>query len=206
MDSHERFKLVLGSASPRRKELLKKTFLNFEIKSADIDEKSVETIPEKFVVDIANQKAQAVWDLLNNQNAIVIGADTIVTCDNVILEKPTNINHARQMLYSLSGRSHDVLTGVSLISKYAQRSFFSLTKVYFNYLDEDLIEKYLETKDSLDKAGGYGIQSDAMIFVDKIEGSYSNVVGLPVDKVYDELANMIRHFDSSIKDWRSVIE
>ncbi len=206
MDSHDRFKLVLGSASPRRKELLKKTFLNFEIKSADIDEKSVETIPDKFVVDIANQKAQAVWDLLNNQNAIVIGADTIVTCDNVILEKPTNINHARQMLYSLSGRSHDVLTGVSLISKYAQRSFFSLTKVYFNYLDEDLIEKYLETKDSLDKAGGYGIQSDAMIFVDKIEGSYSNVVGLPVDKVYDELANMIRHFDSTIKDWRNVIE
>lgn len=178
--------IILASASPRRKELLSTAGIEFTVKVADVEEKIDDGLtPAEVVRSLALQKAQAVAD--KNPEAIVIGADTIVVLDDVILGKPQSEENAVEMLTSLSGRSHTVYTGVALIKGDKVRSFCEATQVEFYDLTEEDIDAYVATKDCMDKAGAYGIQTNGCVLIRKIDGDYFNVVGLPVSKVYREL-------------------
>lgn len=178
--------IILASASPRRKELLSTAGIEFTVKVADVEEKIDDGLtPAEVVRSLALQKAQAVAD--KNPEAIVIGADTIVVLDDVILGKPQSEENAVEMLTSLSGRSHTVYTGVALIKGDKVRNFCEATQVEFYDLTKEDIDSYVATKDCMDKAGAYGIQTNGCVLIRKIDGDYFNVVGLPVSKVYREL-------------------
>ena len=178
--------IILASASPRRKELLATAGLDFTVKVADVDEKIEEGLtPDAVVMSLALQKAQAV--ALENPDSVVIGADTVVVLDGKILGKPESEKNAVEMLTALSGRSHIVYTGVALIKGDKVKNFCEATQVEFYDLTKEEIEAYVATKDCMDKAGAYGIQSRGCVLISKIDGDYFNVVGLPVSKVYREL-------------------
>ena len=178
--------IILACASPRRKELLSTAGIEFTVKVADVEEKIDDGLtPAEVVRSLALQKAQAVAD--KNPEAIVIGADTIVVLDDVILGKPQSEENAVEMLTSLSGRSHTVYTGVALIKGDKVRNFCEATQVEFYDLTKEDIDAYVATKDCMDKAGAYGIQTNGCVLIRKIDGDYFNVVGLPVSKVYREL-------------------
>ncbi len=175
-------KFVLASASPRRKQLLYDAGFDFEIKIADIDETFPEFLsPQIAVQQTAIKKAAAVVKK-GMKNRFVIGADTVVVLDNKILGKPKNEAHAFEMLSALSGRTHEVMTGVCVIKEKDgyTASFCETTKVTFRKLTPDEINEYIKTKIPMDKAGAYGVQNDPFSFVSKIEGDYKNVVGLPI--------------------------
>lgn len=204
MDSNK-FSLILGSQSPRRKELLGWLNTSFSIMTADLDEVSLESDPEEIAMDLAAQKAHAVYQKAKAQeitNPFIISSDTIVVLDGKIYGKPQDRNQAREILYELSDRTHQVITGVcfyfkdSHSLKMREHRFYDLTEVTFNKISEDLMENYLETNDSLDKAGAYGIQGPSLTFISSIVGSYSNVVGFPLDKVISELRIILSD------DWR----
>ena len=178
--------IILASASPRRKELLSTAGIEFTVKVADVEEKIDDGLtPAEVVRSLALQKAQAVAD--KNPEAIVIGADTIVVLDDVILGKPQSEENAVEMLTSLSGRCHTVYTGVALIKGDKVRNFCEATQVEFYDLTKEDFDAYVATKDCMDKAGAYGIQTNGCVLIRKIDGDYFNVVGLPVSKVYREL-------------------
>lgn len=193
-DKTKSFTLILGSQSPRRKELLSWINLPFRILTADLDEVSNETDPERVAVDLASQKAQAVFQQREMiPYPFIISSDTIVVLDGKIYGKPKDKNEAREILLELSNRTHQVITGVSFLfidphtEKLREHLFFDSTEVTFNEITPDLMECYLDTGDSLDKAGAYGIQGPGLTFISKVHGSYSNVVGFPLDKVVSEL-------------------
>ena len=200
--------LILGSQSPRRKELLQYTYLPFSIETSSIDEISDKKDPTEFVLDIAQQKAQAVFSKIKSKynNPLVLGADTIVCTGGEILGKPKDEQQAREMLISLSGKSHEVLTGVSLISKERSLCFYEMTTVIFEDITEDLLSHYIATKESLDKAGAYGIQAYSLGFISKVDGSYSNVVGLPVNLVIKNIKKIIGQSNDSEGKWRKYFE
>lgn len=204
----KQFQLILGSQSPRRKELLRYTYLPFKIEVSDIEESSSKEVISEIVLDIAQQKAQAVLKQIEGQykNPLVLGSDTIVCLDKKILGKPKDHQQARQMLKSLSGRSHDVLTGSCLISKGKMLCFYEKTEVFFEEITEDLLTHYIDTNESMDKAGAYGIQAYSLGFISKVEGSYSNVVGLPVNLVLKKIKEFIGHSNDSVGDWRKYFE
>jgi septum formation protein len=197
-----KFKLILGSQSPRRKELLSWLKIPFEILTADLAEVSLESLPEKIAMDIASQKAHAV--MLKNKTSdrsFIISSDTIVVLDNKLYGKPKDKDDARKILSELSGKTHEVLTGVSFLfidenNKLREHLFFDITKVTFTEITDDLMFQYLETGDSLDKAGAYGIQGPGLTFISNLNGSYSNVVGFPLDKIIAELTIVLGN------DWR----
>lgn len=196
-------KLILGSQSPRRKELLSWINIPFTIVTAELDEISDEKEPRSIAVDLASQKAHAVWNKLNHEeNNFVIASDTIVVFDDKVYGKPKDKDDARVILQELSDQTHQVITGVSFLFKdlssgeVLEHLFFDSTKVTFNEITPDLMEAYLATGDSLDKAGAYGIQGPSLTFIGKVEGSYSNVVGFPLDKVISELKIVLGD------DWR----
>lgn len=173
--------LVLASKSPRRKELLSLITTDFVIKSAEVDETLPQGIlPKDAVLYLSRLKAQP----LVNDEDIVIGADTVVAIDNKILGKPANEEEAFDMLRSLSGREHSVFTGVTVICKDGERSFYKETKVKFYPLTDDEIWRYIKTGECMDKAGAYGIQGFGSLLVESIDGDYFNVVGLPVSALY----------------------
>jgi septum formation protein len=184
------FELVLGSQSPRRKELLSWTNLKYTIVTADLDEISHKTKPEDIAVDLALQKARAVKTKLLSKNNFIISADTIVVLEGKIYGKPKDREDAEKILSELSGNTHEVITGVCFIYENNEHLFFDKTLVTFNEIDPDLMQAYLDTGDSLDKAGAYGIQGPSLTFIAKIEGSYSNVVGFPLDKIIKELKSL----------------
>jgi septum formation protein len=186
--------VILASASPRRKELLKNIFDKFQVIPADIDEdvsgiSDVVKAPEY----IATEKARAVAK--DNPDSLVIGCDTGVIVDNIILGKPADKEDCKRMLRLLSGRKHMVVTGCCLCYKGREHSFSAITLVEFYNLSDEDIENYLKIPEIggnvkyqwQDKAGGYGIQSGAMLFVKGIEGDYNNVVGLPCAKLNQEI-------------------
>ncbi len=178
--------IILASASPRRRELLSTAGVDFTVKVADVEEKIEDGLtPAEVVKSLALQKAQAVAD--KNPEAVVIGADTIVVLDDVILGKPQSEENAVEMLTSLSGRNHTVYTGVALVKGNKVRNFCEATQVEFYDLTKEDIDAYVATKDCMDKAGAYGIQTNGCVLIRKIDGDYFNVVGLPVSKVYREL-------------------
>lgn len=178
--------LILASKSPRRKELLSLITEDFEIKSADVDETLPEGItPDRAVVFLSKIKAQP----LANSTDTVIGADTVVAVDNKILGKPKDRNDAFSMLKLLSGKWHSVFTGVTVISSKKSTSFFVETKVKFFDLTDGEIIRYIDTNEPFDKAGAYGIQGKGSLLVEKIQGDYFNVVGLPVSTLNKVLAD-----------------
>ncbi|MBR4858822.1 MAG: septum formation inhibitor Maf [Clostridia bacterium] len=179
-------KIILASASPRRKELLETAGAEFEIIVADVDETVPEgTKPEDAAVMTAEKKALAVAE--NYKDSIVIGADTIVVADGRILGKPADKADACRMLSMLSGDEHKVITGVCLACEDKKITFAQVSKVKFYDLTDEEINAYVETGEPMDKAGAYGIQGKGCVLVEKIEGDYFNIVGLPVARVMKEL-------------------
>ncbi|MFA5657913.1 MAG: Maf family protein [Oscillospiraceae bacterium] len=176
-------KIILASASPRRKELLKMLFDEFTIIPADIDENIAAERPHDAAEIIAVKKAQAIDAL----DSLVIACDTVVILENKLLGKPRDDNQAKQMLSLLSGRVHNVMTGVCLKFNEKSYSFTQKTSVEFYSLTESEIDTYIKTGEPLDKAGGYGIQGKGGLFVRQINGDYYNVVGLPVSRLKREI-------------------
>jgi septum formation protein len=181
-------KLILASASPRRKEMLAKLGLDFKVLAVDIEEvpQSGES-PEEFVQRAANEKASGI--AANHPDAWVLGADTIVVHEGEILGKPEDAGDALRMLMHLSGQMHTVLTGFCLKREQENISVSRVigTEVYFSAFAEAIATVYVGTGEPLDKAGAYGIQGSGGCLVEKINGSYSNVVGLPLAETIDEL-------------------
>ena len=174
-------KLILASASPRRKELLKNAGYEYEVCPADIDETMPEGVePETACEILSRKKAQAVLE--ENPDAVVLGSDTIVVLGNTILGKPEDKEAARAMLRSLSGRVHQVYTGLCVCSKDRTLSLVSRADVRFYPLSDELIDAYIATNEPMDKAGAYGIQGVGSMLVKSIEGDYFTIVGLPVAK------------------------
>lgn len=171
--------LVLASGSPRRKELLTQLGYQFDIVKPDVEESQhTDESAEQYVARLSKDKAIAGNKL--RPDATVIGSDTIVVCDNKVLEKPDDLAHAKQMLMMLSNRAHQVMTAVTVVNQEIQETVVVTTDVWFKPLSEQEIEQYWQTGEPCDKAGSYGIQGIGGRFVTRIEGSYYAVVGLPL--------------------------
>lgn len=185
-------KLVLASGSPRRAQILKREKVEFEIKRpADISEESLSSDPVEHVLSVSRKKATSVSDQL--EDAIVLGADTIVVLDGVIMGKPQHKKEAFSILKKLSGRTHKVYTGITLVNKYNGKmlSDYDVTDVKFNQLEDRKILAYIDTEESMDKAGAYGIQGMGGFLVESVQGSLDNVIGLPTEKLKEVLGRII---------------
>jgi septum formation protein len=181
--------LILASNSPRRKQILEEAGISFRVQTKDIPEIYSESLDCREVPSyLAALKAKAFSDL-NEQT--IITADTIVLLDGKILGKPSERNHAFDMLRSLSGKKHEVITGVCILNKNTEVIFSDTTDVYFKNLSDEQIGYYLDHFKPYDKAGAYGIQEwIGMVGIEKISGSYFNVMGLPIHMVYSELKKL----------------
>ena len=177
-------RFILASSSPRREEILKKAGVDFEvIFPEDIEEKNVSADPVSHVLELSRKKAESVAQKV--VDSLILGADTIVVLNGVILGKPEDSEEAFEMLKKLSGKEHKVYTGISLLDKDKKKilSGYQLTKVKFNQLKDKEIKDYIDTGEPLDKAGAYGIQGMGNFLVEKIEGDLDNVIGLPLRKL-----------------------
>ena len=182
-------KLILASSSPRRAEILRNAGIEFEVRPARIEESSVpDESPEAMVARLAEQKAVSVAREFGPvcETSLVLGADTVVVLDHLILGKPSDAEKARSMLRALSGRAHRVLTGICLvrIPDGTRRTAVDSTTVTFAPLTDQEIEDYVRRGEPFDKAGGYAIQGGAGRYITHIEGCYFNVVGLPLARLY----------------------
>lgn len=214
MQKEQNVRLVLASASPRRRELLSQIGLEFTVMPSTKEENAKTTEAGALVQELSRQKAVDIWEQLSggqgqnpdadqeqiseetqepNLNGkrqpelLVIGADTVVCCEGKILGKPHSREAAAEMLTALQGRSHEVYTGVTLYSLSETVTFFECTQVEFYPMTEVEISEYIDSKEPMDKAGAYGIQGLGARFVKGIRGDYNNVVGLPVGRLYQEL-------------------
>lgn len=214
MQKEQNVRLVLASASPRRRELLSQIGLEFTVMPSTKEENAKTTEAGALVQELSRQKAVDIWEQLSggqgqnpdadqeqiseetqepNLNGkrqpelLVIGADTVVCCEGKILGKPHSREAAAEMLTALQGRSHEVYTGVTLYSQSETVIFFECTQVEFYPMTEVEISEYIDSKEPMDKAGAYGIQGLGARFVKGIRGDYNNVVGLPVGRLYQEL-------------------
>ena len=208
---HTNRQIILASASPRRKELLKNIFPVFQIIPSSKEEETVFHTPEAFVMDLSHTKAEDIMQQHISHSTdvslemhsltaapispcLVIGSDTIVCFRDQLLGKPADVDAARAMLSNLSGHTHQVYTGVSLIQdkqgKKTIKTFYCQTDVTLYPIDKEDLHRYVESGDPLDKAGAYGIQGDFSIHVKEIKGDYNNVVGLPIGRVYQELKSL----------------
>ena len=187
-------KLILASASPRRKELLKNLGYAFSIEVCDLDENSDKTKPYELVMDLAQTKAKAIMDMHAGEDVIVIGADTVVANESEILGKPRDLEHAKEMISSLQGKIHQVYTGVCLYwnnEKINQNlTFYEKTDVEVYPMTPEEIEAYVATRECEDKAGSYAIQGLFSPYIKGILGDYNNVVGLPVARIYQEIKKL----------------
>ncbi|MFC4874270.1 Maf family nucleotide pyrophosphatase [Negadavirga shengliensis] len=184
--------IILASKSPRRQELLTGLGLKYTVKTMHTDEHYPEDMPcGKIASYLAEKKADALKHLIGPED-ILITADTVVIVDGKILNKPADHHEAKRMLRQLSSKKHEVMTGVCLMDAFKKNVFDDITDVYFNHLEEEEIDYYVENYKPMDKAGAYGIQEwIGYIGVEKIEGSYYNVMGLPVHKLYRFLKDML---------------
>lgn len=214
MQKEQNVRLVLASASPRRRELLSQIGLEFTVMPSTKEENAKTTEAGALVQELSRQKAVDIWEQLSggqgqnpdadqeqiseetqepNLNGkrqpelLVIGADTVVCCEGKILGKPHSREAAAEMLTALQGRSHEVYTGVTLYSQSETVTFFECTQVEFYPMTEVEISEYIDSKEPMDKAGAYGIQGLGARFVKGIRGDYNNVVGLPIGRLYQEL-------------------
>jgi septum formation protein len=175
-------KIYLASKSPRRRELLSQIGVEFSVLPVDIDESRViDEPPIDYVKRVAIAKAQAGWDSLDREEKLpVLGSDTSVVLGDSILGKPENGADARNMLLQLSGREHEVMTAVAIVSGSQILCELSMSMVSFATLTDAEIEWYVSTKEGVDKAGGYAVQGLAALFIEQIKGSYSGIMGLPI--------------------------
>lgn len=214
MQKEQNVRLVLASASPRRRELLSQIGLEFTVMPSTKEENAKTTEAGALVQELSRQKAVDIWEQLSGRQGqnpdadqeqisektqesnlngkrqpelLVIGADTVVCCEGKILGKPHSREAAAEMLTALQGRSHEVYTGVTLYSQGETVTFFECTQVEFYPMTEVEISEYIDSKEPMDKAGAYGIQGLGARFVKGIRGDYNNVVGLPVGRLYQEL-------------------
>lgn len=205
-------RIVLASASPRRRELLEQIGLEFEVLVSNVPEQTSAGDPRRMVEELSAQKAEAVFRLIAGgltaleestvcggpaagEELLVVGADTVVQAEGSILGKPADREDAAGMLAMLSGNSHEVYTGVTLIyrsgsGQIRRKSFYERTEVVFYPMSRAEIERYVSTGDCMDKAGAYGIQGFCARYIREIRGDYSNVVGLPVGRLYQEMKNL----------------
>jgi septum formation protein len=197
-----KLKLILGSASPRRKELLGHLKIPFKISTSDVEEVSHHEEPALFAEDIARLKGSDVFnrEVENDPNCFVISSDTVVVLNGKIYGKPENDNHAREILSELSGNTHQVITAVAFYfkdpktSKTVSISFHQKTNVTFAKIDDDLMDLYIAEGEGRDKAGSYGIQGMGLTFIKEINGSYSNVVGFPLELLIQELRKVTENY------------
>ena len=195
---YTRPKLFLASNSPRRAEILRNAGFAFKALATNVDESRLGREPAgAHVLRLAQAKARAAAERLKrNPRAIVIAADTVVVAQGKILGKPSDVREARRMLHRLSGRTHEVLTGVSIlrVADAKELHHVETTRVHFLKLSGDEIDDYIATGEPFDKAGGYGIQGIAGRFIDRVEGCYFNVVGLPLARV----SSMVRRLEEGL--------
>lgn len=192
-------RIVLASKSPRRKELLKQIGLEYECIVSNKEEKVTSDIPKDVVLELSNQKAEDVYQIIKeaafNDDVVIIGADTVVALKSDIMGKPKDNDDAVKMLKKLNGNVHSVWTGVTIICKKGmevdRKSFAEETRVFMNEMSEEEIEAYVKSGEPSDKAGAYAIQGIGAKFIQKIEGDYNNVVGLPVSKLYQVMKEML---------------
>jgi septum formation protein len=184
-----KYHVILASASPRRKQLLEELGIKFTVHPKNIDESfDAELSPQKVAERLSEKKAKAFTLEELNENTLIIAADTIVTIDDLILGKPSNSDEAKKMLLQLSGRSHEVITGVTIRTSDKIITFSVATKVYFKKLTEEEMDYYIQHFQPYDKAGAYGIQEwIGHAAIEWIEGSYFNVMGLPTHSLYEKL-------------------
>ncbi len=175
----------MASASPRRKEILSLLFRDFSVSPSSISEEGLFLAPVELTLELAEQKARQVFN--DNPESLVIGADTVVVSDGKILGKPGSHDHAVEMLQTLSGRTHRVITGVACFCKSFSFSFHESTEVTFREMSVAEIEWYVQSDEPFDKAGAYAIQGDASLFIERINGNYLNVVGFPLSSFYKRL-------------------
>jgi septum formation protein len=185
---------ILASRSPRREQLLKELGLNFDIVIKDFQEDYPVSLSGAAIAEyLAHNKALQYIDEISD-NDIVITADTIVWCSNKVLDKPSGYKEAVDILHAISGKTHDVITGVTFLSNHGEHTFSETTKVTFDYLTDEEINYYVQKFEPFDKAGAYGIQEwIGLTGIISIEGSYFNVMGLPVQKLYSELKKYIKN-------------
>lgn len=183
----QKYPVILASKSPRRSELLKLMGFDFKVVIKEVDETFEKTLkPHDVAVYIAEKKARAFDETIDDE--IVITADTIVVLGEKILGKPDDEKHAFAMLKGLSGHKHEVITGVALLHRHRLHTFYDSSDVYFNQLTDQEIMFYIQHFHPFDKAGSYGVQDwIGMVGIRRIEGSYTNVMGLPTEKLYNEL-------------------
>ena len=182
-------RIILASASPRRSELLRSLGVEFEVIPSNADELHDESLDARELCELnAERKALEVAERF--PEAVVLGADTLVTLNSKLYGKPADLAAANTMLRELSGRTHEVITGLCLLHRGARKGsiFHDVTRVTFKELTESVIEKYVSSVQVLDKAGAYGIQERGEMLVEKIEGSFSNVVGLPLERLSQEFS------------------
>ncbi len=185
----DKYKILLASKSPRRRELLQQLRLPFNVVTlGGIDESFPDSVPRIDVPQFVSEKKADAFQKIITDNELVITADTMVICDNHILGKPKNGKEAREMLRLLSGKTHKVATGVTITTKNRRTSFTTVTDVTFCELSDEEIDYYVDNFQPFDKAGAYGIQEwIGSVAVTEIKGSYHNVMGLPVHRLYQEL-------------------
>ena len=189
-------KIILASSSPRRKEILENANVKFDIIKSEIDEVILDNeLPSQVVMRLAFEKCIDI--ATKHRECLVIGADTVVVLDDVILGKPKDIDEAIEMITQLSGKTHQVITGISLINLSANKKIidYVVSNVKFKDLSAKDIKDYIQTNESLDKAGAYGIQGYGALLVEEIQGDYFNIVGLPISRLSDLLK---QHFSINI--------
>lgn len=184
-------KILLASASPRRKEILQKAGVRFSVSVSQEEERITKSAPDEVVEELAGKKAYAVLKQNQEEGILVIGADTVVSLDGEILGKPKDEDEAVSVLMRLQGRTHEVYTGVAVLrmenGEIKEHVFSECTKVEFYPVSRKEIEDYVATREPMDKAGSYGIQGAFSAYVKGIRGDYYNVVGLPVGRLFWEM-------------------
>lgn len=195
-------KLILASGSQRRRELMQMCGYEFDIVVSDADENIAESNPRELVMKLAEIKARAVFEKITRQNAeenfAVVGSDTVVAFEGEIIGKPTDKKDAAEILRKLSGKTHTVYTGVAVLTEGNVQLDCSTTDVTFATLSDDEIKKYIESGEPMDKAGAYGIQGPFGMFVEKINGNYFTVIGMPLPILY----SMLKKIGILPKDFR----
>lgn len=186
-------KMILASASPRRRELLEQGGIPFTVIPSQEEEKITTEQPGQAVEELSYLKCSDIYEK-SLGDVLVIGADTVVASEGKILGKPSSQKDAVKMLQSLQGREHEVYTGVTIMAREGnenrKKTFHEKTKVVFYPMSDEEIRSYVNTGEPMDKAGAYGIQGKSAVFIKEISGDYNNVVGLPLARLYQELKNM----------------
>lgn len=195
------YKVILASASPRRRELLAQIGMDFKVIISKADENISEPAPEQLVMKLSDIKAMAVYEEhgIEDEATIILGADTVVAFGRKVLGKPKDTQQAKEMLSMLSDNTHQVFTGVTILYKkqggLKRETFYDKTTVYTYSISDKEIDQYIMTGEPMDKAGSYGIQGIGAKFIKKIDGDYNNVVGLPVSKIYQKIKEIENEVD-----------